>query len=282
VVTLVGANHDEGSKPMATTSEVRLDEPTWMSAGHARGLHGHRLDVDVAAAAGAEFLGTFGLIFAIAATVIGSALARPVVGTPYGSLAVPLAAGLALTCLVAAFGHISGAHFNPAVTLGLAVTGRFRWRQVPVYLVSQLLGAIGAALACWLVYGERARTMAHLGATYPAAGVGTGAAFAVEAIATFLLVLVIMAVATDGRVPTGVAAIAIGFALTTAVFISGPISGASVNPVHSLGPMIVAGKFTDWWLYLVAPILGGIVAAVTYDGLLRKGNGPAPMPVNGN
>jgi glycerol uptake facilitator-like aquaporin len=93
---------------------------------------------------------------------------------------------------------------------------------------------------------------------------------------TFLLVLVIMAVATDSRVPTGVAAVAIGSALTMAVFISGPISGASVNPVRSLGPMIVAGKFTDWWLYLVAPALGGILGGVTYNGFLRAGQGPAP------
>jgi MIP family channel proteins len=265
---------------MATTRDIRLDEPGWVAVEEAKGLHGHRLDVNTATAAVAEFLGTFGLIFAIAATVIGAALARPVVGTPYGSLAVPLAGGMALTCLVAALGHISGAHFNPAVTLGLAVTGRFRWRNVPGYLIAQLLGAIGAGLACWLVYGEAARTVAHVGATYPAAGVGAGAAFVVEAIVTFLLVLVIMAVATDNRVPTGVAAVAIGFALTMAIFISGPISGASVNPVRSLGPMIVAGKFTDWWLYLIAPTLGGIVAGVTYNGFLRKGNGPAPTNNN--
>jgi MIP family channel proteins len=267
---------------MATTREVRVDEPTWMAVEQPKGLHGHRLDVNMVTAAGAEFLGTFALILAITATVIGAALARPVVGTPYGSLAVPLAGGLALTCMVAALGHVSGAHFNPAVTLGLAATGQFRWRQVPVYLISQLLGAIGAALACWLIYGEAARTTAHLGATYPAAGVGAGAVFVVEAIVTFLLVLVIMAVATDSRVPTGVAAVAIGFALAMAIFISGPISGASVNPVRSLGPMIVAGKFTDWWIYLVAPTLGGIAAAVTYNGFLRKGNGPAPISVNGN
>jgi aquaporin Z/aquaporin NIP len=260
---------------MATT-KLHVGPLSWPSAEERLGLHGHRLDVNVAAAAVAEALGTFGLVFAIAATVIGAALARPVVGTPYGSLAVPLAAGLALTCMVASLGHISGAHFNPAVTLGLAVTGRFRWRHVPVYLAAQLLGAIGAGLACWLVYGESARTVAHLGATFPTAGVGAGAAFAVEAMVTFLLVLVVMAVATDSRVPTGVAAVAIGAALTTAIFISGPISGAGVNPARSLGPMIVAGRFTDWWVYVVAPILGGIVGGVTYNGFLRAGNGPAP------
>jgi MIP family channel proteins len=266
---------------MATT-KMRVGLPDWASPEQRRGLHGHRLDVNLAAAAVAEGLGAFGLVFAICATVVGAALARPVVGTPYGSLAVPLAAGVALTCMVAALGHISGAHFNPAVTLGLAVTGRFRWRHVPVYLVAQLLGAIGAGLACWLVYGESARTVAHLGATSPAAGVGAGAAFAVEVMVTFLLVLVIMAVATDSRVATGVAAVAIGSALAMAVFISGPISGASVNPVRSLGPMIVAGKFTDWWVYLVAPILGGILGGVTYNGFLRWGNGPAPTEGNSN
>ena len=266
---------------MATTN-MRAGLRDWVSPEQRRGLHGHRLDVNLAAAAVAEALGAFGLVFAICATVVGAALARPVVGTPYGSLAVPLAAGLALTCMVAALGHISGAHFNPAVTLGLAVTGQFRWRHVPVYLVAQLLGAIGAGLACWLVYGESARTVAHLGATFPASGVGAGAAFAVEVMVTFLLVLVIMAVATDSRVPTGVAAVAIGSALTMAVFISGPISGAGVNPARSLGPMIVAGKFTDWWVYLLAPALGGIVGGVTYNGFLRWGNGPAPTDGNSN
>ena len=95
---------------------------------------------------------------------------------------------------------------------------------------------------------------------------------------TFLLVLVIMSVATDDRVPRGIAAIAIGWALTAAIFISGPVSGAGVNPARAIGPMIPAGKFTDWSLYLVAPLIGGTLAATLYEGVLRRGTVPNREP----
>jgi glycerol uptake facilitator-like aquaporin len=110
-----------------------------------------------------------------------------------------------------------------------------------------------AALTACLLFGSN-----------PAAGVGTGRVFAAEGIVTFILVLVVLAVATDGCVPQGVTAVAIGFAWATAIFISGPITGAGVNPARALGPMIVAGKFTDWWVYLIAPIAGGACAATVY------------------
>ena len=110
--------------------------------------------------------------------------------------------------------------------------------------------------------------MASLGATVPAAGVDIGRVFAAEGIVTFILVFVVLAVATDGRVPQGVAALAIGFTLATAIFISGPITGAGVNPARALGPMIVAGKFTDWLVYLIVPIAGGACAATVYVGVL--------------
>jgi len=89
------------------------------------------------------------------------------------------------------------------------------------------------------------------------------------------LVLVVVSVATDGRVPAGVAALAIGSALGAAILISGPISGAGVNPARALGPMIVAGKFTDWWAYVVAPLVGGTLATTTYDRVLRRGSTPS-------
>jgi glycerol uptake facilitator-like aquaporin len=88
------------------------------------------------------------------------------------------------------------------------------------------------------------------------------------------LVLVVVSVATDGRVPAGVAALAIGSALAAAILISGPISGAGVNPARALGPMIVAGKFTDWWAYIVAPLVGGTLATTAYDRILRRGSAP--------
>jgi len=96
----------------------------------------------------------------------------------------------------------------------------------------------------------------------------------VEGVVTFLLVLVVVSVATDSRVPAGVAALAIGSALAAAILISGPISGAGVNPTRALGPMIVASKFTDWWAYIIAPLIGGTLAITAYDRILRGGSTP--------
>lgn len=238
------------------------------------GLHGHPMAANMARVSVAEAVGTFMLVLAIVSTAIGATLAMPVAGAPYGSLAVPLAGGIVLAIAVASLGHVSGAHFNPAVTLGLAVTRQFPWRYVPAYIAAQFVGAVGAALVAWGFYGSEARSVAHLGATYPTAGTSVGSAFAAEAVVTFMLVLVVISVATDSRVPSGVAAMAIGAALAAAIFISGPISGAGVNPARAIGPMIAAGKFTDWWVYLVAPLLGGIAAATVYDRFLRSGSTP--------
>lgn len=240
----------------------------------ASGLHGHRIGDDAVRSFTAELIGTFVLVLAIISTAIGATLAEPVAGAPFNSLAIPIAGGFALVVVVASFGHISGAHVNPAVTIGLALNRKFPARSVALYMIAQFAGSILAALSAWLLFGSKARSLAGLGATVPAAGVGIGRVFAAEAIVTFLLLLVVLAVATDARVPQGVAAVAIGFALATAIFISGPITGAGVNPARALGPMIVAGKFTDWWIYLIAPIFGGVCAATIY---LRVLNGDSTV-----
>ena len=179
-----------------------------------------------------------------------------------------LAFGLALAVVVTALGHLSGAHVNPAVTVGLASTGDFPWRYVPAYLIAQLLGAILAALATWLAFGNRARTQVHLAATTPTAASSPASAFAVEFLITFLLVFVVVAVATDARVPSAGAGPAVGFALAVAVFIGGPVSGGAANPARALGPMLVAGYFNGFWIYLLAPFLGGIAASLLYRRLI--------------
>jgi aquaporin Z/aquaporin NIP len=240
------------SRHLSTSADPRSD---------AVGLHGHGIGPHKVQAAAAELVGTFVLVLTIVSTAIAATLSRPVAGSPYDSLSVPLAGGFALVAIVASIGHLSGAHVNPAVTVGLALSRRFPWRHVPFYLGAQFAGGIVAAFAAWVLYGSRARSDAGLAATVPAAGIGGGRVFAAEAIVTFVLVGVVVAVATDSRVPQGVAAISVGFALAMAIFISGPISGAGVNPARALGPMIVAGKFTDWWAYLSAPLAGGAVAA---------------------
>ena len=239
------------------------------------GLHGHPLENNILRAGLAEALGTFALVMTISSTAIAASLAKPVAGTAYGSAAVPLAGWVALAGMVAALGHVSGAHLNPAITLGLALNRRFPWPYVPVYVITQLTGAVAAALTAWALFGAAARRVAHLGATYPAAGVGPWRAFGAEAVVTFIVALVVISVATDSRAPAGVAAVAMGAALASAILVSGPISGAGVNPARSLGPMIVAGRFTAWWVYVTAPVAGGVVAATLYERILRTGVVPA-------
>ena len=235
------------------------------------GLHGHRIRPGNMLRAGvAEAIGTFFLIYTGTATAGADALGKSTAGSPPESLAVALAFGLVLAALVGGLGQVSGAHLNGAVTLGLAVTGKFPWRYVPAYLDFQLLGAITGAGATWATFGSVVRSKAHLGATVPAPGVGDLRALVVEALITFLLVFVIMAVATDPRVPAALAAPSIGFALVGAVLIGGGISSGAVNPNRALGPAIMSGTFTSLWIYVLADILGGVVAALLYTHVVIK------------
>jgi MIP family channel proteins len=240
------------------------------------GLYGSQIDAShIVGAAIAELVGTFVLVFGGTAVAVAAILSRPTAGAAYDSLAVALAFGLALAVVVAAIGHVSGAHVNPAVTLGMAATGKFPWNYTPIYIGAQLVGAVLAALATWVSFGGAgARNEAKLAATYPAQGVGDLQAFIVEILITFILVFVVMAVATDGRAPAAIAPIAVGFALAVGVFIAGPVTGGSVNPARSLGPMIVAGDLTSVWLYILGPIIGGVLGALLYDRFMAQTEGP--------
>jgi MIP family channel proteins len=240
------------------------------------GLYGSQIDAShLVGAAIAELVGTFILVFGGTAVAVGAILARPTAGPAYDSLAVALAFGLALVAVVAAVGHVSGAHVNPAVTLGMAAAGKFPWNYTPVYIGAQLVGAVLGALATWLTFGGPARSEAKLAATYPAQGVGDLQAFLIEILITFILVFVVMAVATDERAPAAIAPIAVGFALAVGVFIAGPVTGGSVNPARSLGPMIVAGDLTSVWLYVLGPIIGGVLGALLYDRFMAQTEAPA-------
>lgn len=163
---------------MSPRSGQRTASSTWVVL-----LHSHRLERNLARAVTAEAAGTFVLVLAITSAAVAAALSRPVAGAPYGSLAVPVAGGLALAIGVASVGHISGAHFNPAVTLGLAVNRHFPWAYAPGYVIAQFAGATAAAAATWGLYGDQARSIARLGATVPAAGVSAGRVLAAEAVA---------------------------------------------------------------------------------------------------
>jgi MIP family channel proteins len=238
------------------------------------GLYGSSTAQNVPRLAAAEFIGTFFLVFAGTAEASAAALKLTIAGQPADSLAVGLTFGLTLVALVYTFGHISGCHLNPAVTLGLAVSGKFPWKHTAYYIASQLAGAVTASLAVWGTLGERARSAASLGATQPAAHSSGLDVFVIEAVMTFFLVLVICSVATDRRAHPAVAGIAVGFTLAVCVLVAGPVSGGAINPARALGPMIVAAKYQAIWAYVLGPIAGGGLGALLYEKFLATAQAP--------
>jgi glycerol uptake facilitator protein/aquaporin Z/aquaporin NIP len=235
------------------------------------GLYGSEIGSKVGRTALTEFVGTAILVFVGTSVVV----AGPATGSGvFDTLAVILAFGLTLTALAAALGHVSGCHLNPAVTLGLAVTGRFPWRAAGAYVAAQLAGGLAGAALTWLLYGQAAREEARLGATTPLDTISLGTAFLAEALVTFILVLVVVSVATDARADSTIAPVAVGAALAAAIFVAGPLTGGAVNPARALGPNLLAGELSSLWIYLVAPVVGGVLAALVYDRLLSSGEPP--------
>jgi MIP family channel proteins len=214
--------------------------------------------VPLRAAAMAEAVGTFGLVFAGCGAIMVDQLS----GGSITHVGVGLVFGLIITAMIYAFGHISGAHLNPAVTLGFTISGRFPVRRLPVYWAAQFAGACAAALCLRWMLGDVAR----LGATTPTIG-GVAPSFVMETLLTFFLMLVIMAVATDDRAEGRAAALAIGATVGLEALFAGLVSGASMNPARSLGPAIVAGIWTAQWVYLLAPAIGASAAALLYEWL---------------
>jgi aquaporin NIP len=196
----------------------------------------------------AEALGTFTLVFAGCGTIA--------VGT-LGPAGVAAAFGLAIMTMIYALGHVSGAHFNPAVTLAFAIGRHFPIARVLPYWAAQVAGAIAGVAILRVSLGD-----VPLGVTH---AVGSDIqALVWEVVLTFFLMLVIVAVATDTRAVGQGAAIAIGGTVALGALVGGPISGASMNPARSIGPAIVSGDFADLWIYLVAPPVGAIAAAIVY------------------
>ena len=214
----------------------------------------------------AEVIGTFGLVFA----GCGAIMIDSVSGGQITHLGVGLVFGLIITVMIYAFGHISGAHFNPAVTLGFVLTRHFPLRRLGVYWSAQLLGATLAALCLRLLLGN----VAHLGTTLPAGQGGAWQAFAFEALLTFFLMLVIMAMATDTRAVGQAAALAIGATVALEALFAGPISGASMNPARSFGPALVSLTWSAQWVYFTAPFLGAVVGALLYRWMREAGEQP--------
>lgn len=206
-----------------------------------------------------ELVGTCLLVFVASGVVVANAAADGVI-THVG---IAIATGLVVSALIYALGHLTGAHFNPAVSLAFAVGRHFPVRDLVPYWFAQLGGAVLASLLVRLLWGE----VAHLGANLP--GLSDGRALLLEMVLTFLLMFVITAVATDVRAVGQGAALAIGFTVLLEVMFAGPASGASMNPARSFGPAEMSGTWEHQWLYLVGPVLGAVSGVLTYE-YLRK------------
>ena len=208
----------------------------------------------------AEFLGTFAIVFFGCGTIASLA------GDPGAHLMVNLVFGLTVGCCIYTLGHLSGAHFNPAVTLGFASVRRLAWDRVPGYLAAQVLGAVSASVLHQSILPANAAKV-RFGATVPA--VSAGPALLTELVLTFFLMLVIVGVATDERASSAFAGLAIGMFVTLAGLFGGPISGCSMNPARSLGPALFGGSpaLGSLWIFVVAPIAGAIFAARLYEHL---------------
>lgn len=212
----------------------------------------------------AEGIGTFFLVFIGPGAVAVNAYSLGALG----QTGIALAFGFVVLAMVYTLGHISGAHLNPAVTLAFWSVRQLPGREVAPYLVAQCVGAVLAAGVLHYLLGP----FADAGATLP--HIGVARSFVVELLLSFALMLVIMAVATDGRVAEGFAGIAVGLTVGFCALL-GPLTGASMNPARSLGPAAVSGLWEDHWLYWVAPISGMLLAARTYE-FLRPTMPPVP------
>jgi aquaporin NIP len=208
----------------------------------------------------AEAIGTFMLVFIGPGTAAVSAWAgrEP-------SVAVALAFGFVILAGVYTLGHISGAHFNPAVSVGFWLGKRFPAKELLPYVGSQVFGAIAAALLLRVLLGDAANAAATTLAVRPVAGL------IVEMILTFFLMLVVMAVATDARVAGPVAGIAVGLSVAFDALMGGPLTGASMNPARSLGPALATAIWSHHWVYWVGPLSGAFLAVRAYD-YLRSGS----------
>jgi len=219
----------------------------------------------------AEFFGTFWLVLGGCGTAV-------LAGSDVGFLGISFAFGLTVLTMVYAVGHISGGHFNPAVTVGLAMGRRFAWRDVPAYVGTQVVAAVTAAFVLWLIAhgvagfdaSESGFATNGYGDRSPG-GYDWWAVAIAELVLTAFFVYVILGV-TDTRAPKGFAPMAIGLTLTLIHLISIPVSNTSVNPARSIGPAVFAGgdALAQLWMFLLVPTLGGLVAGATYAGLFGR------------
>jgi MIP family channel proteins len=202
-----------------------------------------------------ESIGTFAIVFAGCGAIVADTVGRGSLGV----VGIAIVFGLVVMAMIYAGGHLSGAHYNPAVTLAFVIGRHFPGRDAVAYVCAQVAGAIVAALMLLAVWTD---APADLGATAPS--VGTGGALVYELLLTAVLMFVITAVATDTRAVGAAAAIAIGGTVGLDALFGGPVTGASMNPARSVGPALVSGRVGDLWIYLVAPIAGAALGVGAY------------------
>ena len=207
----------------------------------------------------AELIGTFGLIFFGVGAIMQQQATQSV-----GTTGIALAHGLAILTGVYAFGHISGGHFNPAVSFGMWVTRRIDLPKMLSYWVAQLLGAVLAAAIISNIY-QGGPMDVHLGTPTIDPTIGPRLGFTIEAIMTFFLVTVVFGVAVDSRASTSFAGLAIGLTIMADILMGGALTGAAMNPARAFGPALISHYWQDQWLYWAGPLVGGGAAAVLYD-----------------
>lgn len=208
----------------------------------------------------AEFAGTFCFIFIGAGSIVANQMTHGALGL----LGIALAHGLGLAVMICIFGATSGAHFNPAVTIGLAVTNHIKPALALLYIIAQLVGATLSGLALRVMFPQAVWETAQLGTPMLGSGVSFGLGVFVEALLTFFLVLAVFGTAVDERAPQ-IGGFGIGLTLMASILVGGSISGASLNPARTFGPALAGGFWTNDLVYWIGPIVGAIIAALLYQ-----------------
>jgi MIP family channel proteins len=217
----------------------------------------------------AEFIGAFALVFIGA----GAILAAGPTAEP-GVVGIALAHGLAIAVMVSAVGHISGGHFNPAITLGFLVTGRLHPILAVVYWIAQFGAAVAAAALLRWIFDDT--NEGNLGSPVLNPAIEPEAGLIIEAILTFFLVWVVFATAADPRGTfKSIAGLAIGLTITMDILMGGPLTGAAMNPARAFGPELISNTWDDFWIWYVGPFAGAVIAAVAYEVLYLRPVGPA-------
>ncbi len=227
----------------------------------------------------AEIAGTF-MFFVIGA---GSIITTVAAGSPAdGLLAIAVANGLALAIAISTFGAISGGHFNPAVTLGLAVARKHPWSRVPTYWAAQLIGAVLAGLVLRLFFEPylAAATATHLGTPTVAPVVGVGLAIVIEAVLTLFLVWTVFGTVMSPNAPK-IAGFGIGLIVAAEILIGGPLTGAAMNPARHFGPAVVSGYLDNWYVYWIGPFIGAALAGFSYRYIFASPQEWEPIVIGG-